>query len=151
MLLFDYLLCNEDRHLNNFGILRGDETGAFRFPPLSAQMCDYCSTILNPSHLSVLLFGMNGKATSTATRLDKFFANRCFPSTRQNAKKLLAITGLSLYQPKLICRKTHGIVAHDHFWLKYADDPPERCYADLLHEMSKAIRITPGDKPTSNE
>lgn len=34
MLLFDYLICNEDRHLNNFGILRNDETGTFRFPPL---------------------------------------------------------------------------------------------------------------------
>ena len=66
-------------------------------------------TILNPSHLPVLLFGMNGKATPTATRLDKFFADRCFPSTRQNAKELLAIAGLTLYQPKLICRKTHGI------------------------------------------
>ena len=37
------------------------------------------------------------------------------------------------------------------FWLKYADDPPELCYADLLREMSKAIRITPDDEPTPNE
>lgn len=29
MLLFDFLICNEDRHLNNFGVLR-------RFVPLSA-------------------------------------------------------------------------------------------------------------------
>ena len=76
-------------------------------------------TVLNPSHLPVLLFGMNGKATPTAARLDKFFADRCFPSTRQNAKELLAIAGLTLYQPKLICRKTHGIVAHDHYWIRY--------------------------------
>ena len=108
-------------------------------------------TVLNPSHLPVLLFGMDGKAAPTAARLDKFFADRCFPSTRQNAKELLAIAGLTLYQPKLICRKTHGVVTHDHFWLKYADDPPELCYADLLHEMSKAIRITPDDEPTPNE
>ena len=47
-------------------------------------------TVLNPSHLPVLLFGMDGKATPTAARLDKFFADRCFPSTRQNAKELLA-------------------------------------------------------------
>ena len=31
-------------------------------------------TILNSSHLPVLLFGMNGKVTPTAARLDKFFA-----------------------------------------------------------------------------
>ena len=78
-------------------------------------------TVLDHSHLPVLLFGMDGKAVPTAARLDKFFAVRCFPSTRQNAKELLAIAGLTLYQPKLICRKTHGIVAHDHYWIRYAD------------------------------
>lgn len=78
-------------------------------------------TVLDHSHLPVLLFGMDGKAVPTAARLDKFFADRCFPSTRQNAKELLAIAGLTLYQPKLICRKTHGIVAHDHYWIRYAD------------------------------
>lgn len=34
MLLFDYLICNEDRHLNNFGVLRNDEVDTFHFPPL---------------------------------------------------------------------------------------------------------------------
>ena len=86
-------------------------------------------TVLDHSHLPVLLFGMDGKAVPTAARLDKFFADRCFPSTRQNAKELLAIAGLTLYQPKLICRKTHGIVAHDHYWIRYADDP-----SDLSHQ-----------------
>ncbi len=99
-------------------------------------------TVLNNRSLPVLLYGMDGKATPNAQRLDRFIADRCFPRTRQNADKLLESVGLSLYQPKLICRKTHGIVAHDHFWLKYADDPPELCYADLLREMSKAIQIT---------
>ena len=33
-------------------------------------------TVLNPSHLPVLLFGMDGKAVPTAARLDKFFAAR---------------------------------------------------------------------------
>ena len=51
-------------------------------------------TVLNPSHLPVLLFGMNGKATPTAARLDKFFADRCFPSTRQNAKEPVSYTHL---------------------------------------------------------
>ena len=55
-------------------------------------------TVLDHSHLPVLLFGMDGKAVPTAARLDKFFADRCFPSTRQNAKELLAIAGLTLYQ-----------------------------------------------------
>ena len=97
-------------------------------------------TVLDHSHLPVLLFGMDGKAVPTAARLDKFFADRCFPSTRQNAKELLAIAGLTLYQPKLICRKTHGIVAHDHYWIRYADDPSDLSHASLMQEMSKAVK-----------
>ncbi|WP_235847445.1 HipA domain-containing protein [Intestinibacillus massiliensis] len=34
MLLFDYLICNEDRHLNNFGVLKDVKNGTYRFPPL---------------------------------------------------------------------------------------------------------------------
>lgn len=254
MLLFDFLICNEDRHLNNFGVLKDETDGSYRFPPLfdsgyalgfmqaehrpveqylysckakpfstsfskqlqlgksaperdcpagqhsgyrirwSAAVCTdarllpYDSadkiaaakgvfrmkpvdftiyweetpvvqvcydennkpqfTVLNPSRLPVLLFGMNGKATPTAARLDKFFADRCFPSTRQNAKELLAIAGLTLYQPKLICRKTHGIVAHDHYWIRYADDPTDLSYASLMQEMSKAVKAVLGDTPS---
>ena len=107
-------------------------------------------TILNPSHLPVLLFGMNGKATPTAARLDKFFADRCFPSTRQNAKELLAIAGLTLYQPKLIRRATHGIVAHDHYWIRYADDPTDLSYASLIQEMSKAVKTVSSDMPSQH-
>ena len=99
----------------------------------------------NKPQFTVLLFGMNGKATPTAARLDKFFADRCFPSTRQNAKELLAIAGLTLYQPKLICRKTHGIVAHDHYWIRYANDPSDLSYASLMQEMSKAVKTVSGD------
>lgn len=34
MLVFDYLICNEDRHLNNFGVLRNIKDNSYRFPPL---------------------------------------------------------------------------------------------------------------------
>lgn len=219
MLLFDFLICNEDRHLNNFGVLKDETDGSYRFPPLfdsgyalgkstperdcpagrhsgyrirwSAAVCTdarllqydfadkiaavkgvFCMkpvdftiywketpvvqvcynamkqpqfTVLDHSHLPVLLFGMDGKAVPTAARLDKFFADRCFPSTRQNAKELLAIAGLTLYQPKLICRKTHGIVAHDHYWIRYADDPSDLSHASLMQEMSKAVKTVSGD------
>lgn len=108
-------------------------------------------TILDRSHLPVLLFGMDGKAAPTDARLDKFFADRCFPSTRQNAKELLAIAGLTLYQPKLICRKTHGIVAHDHYWIRYADDPTDLSYASLMQEMSKAVKVVANDSPSQRQ
>ena len=112
------------------------------------QVCsDAEFTVLDHSHLPVLLFGMNGKVTPTVARLDKFFADRCFPSTRQNVKQLLAIAELTLYQPKLICRKTHGIVAHDHYWIRYADDPDDLSYAGLIQEMNKAVKIKASDGP----
>ena len=68
--------------------------------------------------------------------------------SRQNAKELLAIAGLTLYQPKLICRKTHGIVAHDHYWIRYADDPSDLSYASLMQEMSKAVKAVPSATPS---
>lgn len=34
MLLFDFLICNEDRHLNNFGVLKDETDGSYCFPPL---------------------------------------------------------------------------------------------------------------------
>lgn len=88
------------------------------------------------------------RTPSGSTALLRTAAFRAHARTQTNC---FLPVGLSFYQPKLICRKTHGVVAHDHFWLKYADDPPELCYADLLREMSKAIRITPDDEPTPNE
>lgn len=101
-------------------------------------------TVLDAARLPVLLYGMDGKAEPSAKRLERFFADRCFPATRQNAKELLGTLGLSLYQPKPICRKTHGIVAHDHFWIRYADDPAELTYQGLRQEMQKALRIVQG-------
>lgn len=98
--------------------------------------------VLNDAYLPVLLYGMDGKEDPDEDRLNRFFADRCFPSSRQNAGELLAALGLSLYQPKLICRKTHGIVAHDHFWIRYADDPEELSYAALLREMAQSAAYT---------
>lgn len=94
---------------------------------------------LHPQYLPVLLYGMDGRGQPNAERLDRFFADRCFPPTRQNASELLHMLGLSLYQPKLICRKTHGVVAHDHFWIRYDDDPEEISYAELMHQMAQAV------------
>ena len=34
MTLFDFLICNDDRHLNNFGLIYNEKTKQFRFAPL---------------------------------------------------------------------------------------------------------------------
>ena len=104
--------------------------------PVKTPVVQVCYDENNKPQFTGLLFGMKGMPKPRAARLDKFFADRCFPSTRQNAKELLAIAGLTLYQPKLICRKTHGIVAHDHYWIRYANDPSDLSYASLMQEMS---------------
>ena len=34
ILVFDYIICNEDRHLSNFEIIKNEKTGAYRFAPI---------------------------------------------------------------------------------------------------------------------
>ena len=130
--LTEYLPVSSSAHIRIIGdLMLGADPGAaftaiIQIGTELAVILYFRRDIINIlSHWFGCLFGKNGKATPTAARLDKFFADRCFPSTRQNAKELLAIAGLTLYQPKLICRKTHGIVAHDHYWIRYADDPTD--------------------------
>lgn len=95
---------------------------------------------LSAQYVPVYLYGMDGNGVPTCEKLDKFFADRCFPSTRQNARELLSSMGLSVYQPKQICRKTHGVVAHDHFWIRYDDDPDGLSYDTLRESMKAAVR-----------
>ena len=66
MLLFDYLICNEDRHLNNFGILHNDETGVFRFPPLFDN--GYALGFMQAEHkpLEQYLYSCKAKPFSTS-------------------------------------------------------------------------------------
>lgn len=34
ILVFDYIICNEDRHLSNFEIIKNEKTGTYRFAPI---------------------------------------------------------------------------------------------------------------------
>lgn len=69
MLLFDYLICNEDRHLNNFGILLGDATGAFRFPPLFDN--GYALGFMQAEHKPVEQYLYSCKAKPFSTSFSK--------------------------------------------------------------------------------
>ena len=81
--------------------------------------------------------------------IDKLFiVNHQCPDSRRRIRHPYSdhkASGLTLYQPKLICRKTHGIVAHDHYWIRYADDPSDLSHASLMQEMSKAVKTVSGD------
>ena len=47
-----------------------------------------------------------------------FLADRCFPSSRGNAKSLLKALGLTDYDPLQIVEKTEGRMAEDDMWIK---------------------------------
>lgn len=46
-------------------------------------------------------------------------SSRVFPRERENCKQLLKILGLDIYDPDMICRKTHGVMNDDYVWFKY--------------------------------
>ncbi len=50
---------------------------------------------------------------------EAFLQDRCFPSTRGNAKSLLRALGVDTYDPLQIVEKTHGRMADDDMWLKF--------------------------------
>lgn len=51
---------------------------------------------------------------------NEFLKERCFPSTRGNAKDILKQLQLTSYDPLQIVEKTKGRMAEDDMWLKFA-------------------------------
>ena len=39
-------------------------------------------------------------------------------------------------------------ISHDHYWIRYADDPSDLSYASLMQEMSKAVKAVPSATPS---
>lgn len=61
-----------------------------------------------------------GSATSaTLDDFEEFLETRCFPKTRANCKELLRMLDVDFYEPYLIVLKTHGVMCHDDFWIKF--------------------------------
>lgn len=54
-----------------------------------------------------------------------FLQDRCFPSTRGNAKDILRELGLTSYDPLQIVEKTEGRMAEDDMWMKFQYYPLE--------------------------
>ena len=53
---------------------------------------------------------------------EEFLEYRCFPKTRYNCRELLDALDIDFYNPYAICRKTHGIMFGDFYWLKFEGD-----------------------------
>lgn len=55
----------------------------------------------------------------TYKELSDLFADRCFPETWGNKKRLLKDLGVDFYDPRLIVEKTHGIMFDDTYWIRF--------------------------------
>jgi hypothetical protein len=54
--------------------------------------------------------------------LDQIFTyieDRCSERSRPDQQEILALIGLSEYNPYEIVKKTHGITPDDHFWFRF--------------------------------
>mgnify|MGYP000845915687 FL=1 len=69
MLLFDFLICNEDRHLNNFGVLKDETDGSYRFPPLFDS--GYALGFMQAEHRPVEQYLYSCKAKPFSTSFSK--------------------------------------------------------------------------------
>ena len=69
MLLFDFLICNEDRHLNNFGVLKDKTDGSYRFPPLFDS--GYALGFMQAEHRPVEQYLYSCKAKPFSTSFSK--------------------------------------------------------------------------------
>ena len=69
MLLFDFLICNEDRHLNNFGVLKDETDGSYRFPPLLDS--GYALGFMQAEHRPVEQYLYSCKAKPFSTSFSK--------------------------------------------------------------------------------
>lgn len=51
--------------------------------------------------------------------LDDFFRERTFPETRVNCKQVLKGLGLNYFDAYEVCKKTHGALVEDTFWIRF--------------------------------
>lgn len=64
-------------------------------------------------------FSPDSEGYITKEELERWLKWRVFPSTRVNAKELLAKPGLNNYNRWAIVRKTHGVMADDEIWIRF--------------------------------
>ena len=70
-------------------------------------------------HIMFKPFGVHNKISMSD--FYEFLEFRCFPRTRVNTKEILS-GKLYGYEPLLIVRETHGVMADDCFWLRFDDE-----------------------------
>lgn len=62
--------------------------------------------------------------------LQEAFAERVVPAHRFRPSMVKEYK-TRFYNPELMCRGSHGVTPQDTFWMKFENDPPGLCYADV--------------------
>lgn len=70
-----------------------------------------------------------GKRPNTIDEVYKFFEERCIDKNRPDLKEILESYGLEFYDAEQICRKTHGMLWTDFYWIKF--DNQNITYEDI--------------------
>ena len=103
------------------------------------MLCTRCSVNYITKEIGVenftdkLFLQAFGKRKMCIDEIDEFFRERCFPESRVDKDTLLEMLGLRNFDAEAICRKTHGMMTGDQFWIRFDDEP-------LSYDDIKAIR-----------
>ena len=74
-----------------------------------------------------------GRQKVTIDSIDSFFRDRVFDETNVGKHKLLELLGLKHFDAEAIARKTHGMLVHDMFWVRFDNE-------DLTYEDIKKLK-----------
>lgn len=72
----------------------------------------------------------------TWREFEVFLQTRVVPKGRDKIKEYLEEKGISVYDPYLICRKTHGVMAHDYHWMQFDDEPNLTWENDIVYKYT---------------
>lgn len=62
-----------------------------------------------------------------------FLEDRCFPKSRDGAKRLLKDINVDFYEPRLIVERTHGLMFDDCYWIRFEGEEDLK-YKELRKE-----------------
>lgn len=95
---------------------------------------DYSSGVVNVENFTDDIVAQAfGRQKVTIDSIDSFFRDRVFDETNVGKDKLLELLGLKHFDAEAIARKTHGMLVHDMFWVRFDNE-------DLTYEDIKKLK-----------
>lgn len=72
--------------------------------------------------------------TASKKSIYNLFEDRSFPRSRANEKDLLSDIGLTTYDSFIIIKNTHGVMADDFSWIRFADERGKLIWDDVKNK-----------------